>query len=69
MRVARLRLGLTQEELAQECRARGVGASDSQLSKIERGLWAPRPKLRATLAEILDLDVLDLEATAEARSA
>lgn len=69
MRAARLRQGLTQEELAAACRAKGVRASDSQLSKIERGLWSPRPKLRAALAEILGIDVLDLEAARQEKSA
>jgi transcriptional regulator with XRE-family HTH domain len=54
---ARLRRGMTQAELAQACRKLGVSASDSQLSKIERGLFTPRPALRAALARILDLDV------------
>lgn len=52
----RLRLGLTLRGLAARCTAEGVPASYSQLAKIEKGYCAPRPALRAKLAEILDLD-------------
>ncbi len=57
MQKQRLRLGLTQQELADECEKQGVKAYDSQISKIERGLVEPYPRLRATLARILDLDI------------
>lgn len=57
MRTSRLRRGMTQAQLAKKCKDRGVPASDSQLSKIERGHCTPRPALRAALAEILELDV------------
>lgn len=35
-----------------------MSVSDSQLSKVERGLWTPRPALRAALADLLGLDVV-----------
>jgi transcriptional regulator with XRE-family HTH domain len=46
--------------LAAKCKQEGAPVSDSQLSKIERGLYAPRPRLRAVLAEVLDMDVTEL---------
>jgi transcriptional regulator with XRE-family HTH domain len=60
----RLELRLTLRGLADECAKRGTPASNSQLSKIERGLYAPRPKLRGTLAEILGIGVDDFESKA-----
>lgn len=56
-RTQRLANGWTLEVLAQHCRDRGVYATNSQLSKIERDLWAPAPQLRAVLAHLLDLDI------------
>lgn len=56
----RFTLGLSQVELAERCTAAGAKVSDSQLSKIERGMCMPYPKLRAVLARILDLDPVDL---------
>jgi transcriptional regulator with XRE-family HTH domain len=53
----RLRLGLTQQELAQQCTDRGAPVSDVTLSAIERGKWSPRPKLRAVLCELLNLPI------------
>lgn len=61
IRERRLRRGWTQEDLARECAAAGVHVTYSALSKIERGLYTPRPKLRAVLAKLLDLDVAELE--------
>ena len=61
MRRARLARGLSQAELAELCRQRGVEADDSNISKYERGITMPYPRLRATLAEILDLDPVDLK--------
>ena len=60
----RLELSLTLRGLAAECAKRGTPASDSQLSKIERGIYAPRPKLRGTLAEILGISVDDFKSKA-----
>jgi len=63
MRDGRLRLGMTLLDLADRCTKAGAPISKGQLSRIERGEAVPRPKLRATLAEILDLDVVsDFEA-------
>jgi transcriptional regulator with XRE-family HTH domain len=62
-------LGLSLRALAERCADAGASVSDSQLSKIERGMYMPYPKLRATLAQILDLDPVDLsEPKAKARS-
>ena len=61
IREQRIRRGWTQEDLARQCAAAGVDVTYSALSKIERGLYTPRPKLRAVLAELLDLDVTELE--------
>jgi len=57
VREQRLRRGWTLEDLAQHCAAEGVPAAISTLGRIERGA-VPRPQLRATLAQLLDLDVL-----------
>lgn len=57
MKEQRLRRGMTLRDLARECTERGVSVDFSQLSRIERGEMKPRPKLRATLSEILGLDV------------
>lgn len=51
----RLELGLTQQELAARCTQEGAPISDVALSNIERGVWSPRPRLRAVLCRILDL--------------
>ncbi|WUI00244.1 helix-turn-helix domain-containing protein [Spirillospora sp. NBC_00431] len=53
----RLALGLTQKELATQCAEKGAQVSDVTLSAIERGLWAPRPRLRAVLCTILSLPI------------
>jgi hypothetical protein len=60
---------MTLRDLARACADRGAPVSWSQLSKIERGLSAPRPALRAVLADLLGLDIDDLEAAPEKRSA
>jgi transcriptional regulator with XRE-family HTH domain len=56
----RLERGMSLRALAAKCKQEGAPVSDSQLSKIERGLYAPRPRLRAVLAEVLDMDVTEL---------
>ncbi|WP_171111286.1 MULTISPECIES: helix-turn-helix transcriptional regulator [unclassified Streptomyces] len=55
----RLRRGMTQQDLAEKCAQAGVPVDESQISRIERGIYTPRPKLRALLAELLELDVDD----------
>lgn len=52
---------MSQRELAELCKEKGVETNDSNISKYERGLVMPYPRLRATLAEILDLDPVDLQ--------
>jgi hypothetical protein len=54
---------MTLRELAAACAQRGVPTNSSNLSKYELGKLTPRPRLRAVLAEILDLDVIDFETT------
>lgn len=62
----RLRLGLTQAELAEKCRQAGAAATNMQISRIERALQSPRPGLRRALSSILDIDLLwDLPQEAE----
>jgi len=61
LRTQRLRHGLTLRDLAQQCADKGAPVSYSQLARIEKGLFTPRPQLRAALAELLDLDVNDFE--------
>lgn len=60
IRDQRIRQGLTLSELAAKCTAAGAPLSESHLSRIERGA-VPRPRLRATLARLLDLDISDFE--------
>ncbi|NUS29777.1 MAG: helix-turn-helix transcriptional regulator [Streptomyces sp.] len=61
VRRRRIEKGLTLQGLAEKCAAEGVRVHNSQLSRIERGLAAGHPRLRATLARILNLDVDDFE--------
>lgn len=53
MRKRRVRLGMTQDELAQECTKAGANTSQSAITRIERGERRPRPALRKALADIL----------------
>ena len=61
--ILRARLGkfLTQAEVQQECKVRGVDISASSLSRIESGA-VERPALRVipVLAEVLGLDVNEM---------
>ncbi|NJP75684.1 helix-turn-helix transcriptional regulator, partial [Streptomyces sp. C1-2] len=57
----RLRLGVTQQELADMCAQAGASVDESHISRIERGVYTPRPRLRAVLARLLSLDVQDFE--------
>jgi transcriptional regulator with XRE-family HTH domain len=64
MRVARLRLGLTLQQVAEKCEERGVTISIGALSRIERGRFSGRPETRAALAAVLGLDAAsDFEVT------
>ncbi|MFD9952435.1 helix-turn-helix domain-containing protein [[Kitasatospora] papulosa] len=62
LRQQRLRLGLTLEDVVAKCADEGVKVHNSQLSRIERGVAQPRPRLRADLARVLGLDALDVAA-------
>ncbi|WP_373430302.1 helix-turn-helix transcriptional regulator [Streptomyces achromogenes] len=53
---ARLRQGMTQQDLAEKCAEAGAPVDESHLSRIERGIFRPRPRLRAVLAQVLEID-------------
>lgn len=55
--------GMTLRGLADRCAEAGQPISNSQLSKIERGINRPRPALLVTLAEVLGIDVEQLVET------
>jgi transcriptional regulator with XRE-family HTH domain len=57
VRDQRLRRGWTLVDLAARCAEQGVPTTASNINRIERGVQAPRPRLRAVLAELLELDV------------
>lgn len=61
IRDQRLRKGLTLRKLADACAAGGASVHYSQLARIERGLYTPRPELRAVLAKVLELEITDFE--------
>ncbi|KIX77398.1 hypothetical protein SF23_12425 [Streptomyces sp. MBRL 10] len=42
--------------LADRCDEAGVPVAHSHLSKLERGHYTPRPRLRLVLTELLSLD-------------
>lgn len=56
VRSRRLGEGMTLRDLADRCTDEGAPVSYSQLAKIERGEYAPRPQLRAVLTKVLKLD-------------
>jgi transcriptional regulator with XRE-family HTH domain len=60
-RKRRIDLGMTQQDLAARCTTLGAKVGDSQISKIERALCAPYPKLRSVLRELLGDDPVDLQ--------
>jgi transcriptional regulator with XRE-family HTH domain len=47
---------MTLRELAQACTDAGESVDHSHLSRLERGEFVARPKLRAALAQVLELD-------------
>lgn len=52
---------MTQQELANLCAQAGAPVNESHLSRIERGIYSPRPKLRSVLASLLELDIEDFD--------
>jgi transcriptional regulator with XRE-family HTH domain len=58
--MARMRLGLTQRQVAGRCQALGQPVSDSNLSKYERGRVVPSPRAIPVLARALRIEVEDL---------
>jgi transcriptional regulator with XRE-family HTH domain len=57
----RLGRSWTLPELAALCVAAGAPTDDGNLSRIERGLQVPRPKLRGVLADLLGLELTDFD--------
>ena len=66
---ARLRKGMTLRQLADACEELGSPIDYSFLSRIERGLSQPRPRVLPVLAQALDLTVDDLFAAESGVSA
>lgn len=65
VRETREHSGMTLRGLAARCTEAGQRVSDSQLSKIERGLHRPRPPLLKTIADILGVTVAELAESQE----
>lgn len=57
----RVELGLTQQDIADRCLGLGVQVTDSHISKIERNLTTPQPRLRRALREVLGADPVLLQ--------
>lgn len=57
--------GMTLRDLAKRCTEAGEPISNSQLSKIERGLNRPRPALLYTLASVFGVEVKQLVETSD----
>lgn len=53
LRALRRAAGMTQRGLSARCAELGAPISDSQLSKIERGIWSPRPAALRAIADAL----------------
>ncbi|MFD9706179.1 helix-turn-helix domain-containing protein [Lentzea sp. NPDC059081] len=64
----RIAKGLTLRALADACEKAGQRVSDSQLSKIERGKYSPRPAALKALVDVLGLD-LEVDAQFESSTA
>ena len=54
VRERRIARGLTQAELAERCAEIGVPTTGMSISRIERGVHTPRPRLRWALNQLLD---------------
>lgn len=66
VRRARLRKGLTQQQVVDRCIELGLSFNDSSLSKIERNDLGCSARVLPVLAKVLDLTVDDLLAGDEA---
>lgn len=55
IKIERVKNGITQEELAKQ-----VGTSQTTISSIEKGVWAPTVKLALILSAYFDKPVNDL---------
>lgn len=60
IRIERMKLGLTLEELGEK-----VGVTKSSLSALENGKSAPRPRTAKRLCDVLGLEYEELFAAAE----
>jgi transcriptional regulator with XRE-family HTH domain len=60
MQAARLRKGLTLRQLSEACADAGQSVDFGQLGRIERGEAVPRPALRVVIAQVLEIDPLEL---------
>lgn len=60
---ARVRHGWTLRDLADQCEAHGAPVDFGSLGRIERGEVTPRPRLRAVLAALLEIDVEEIQRT------
>ncbi|UJW32423.1 helix-turn-helix domain-containing protein [Saccharothrix sp. AJ9571] len=56
--------GMSLRALAVKCQQAGTPISDSQISKHERGLSQPRPKVLKGYAEVFAVEIRDLLASA-----
>lgn len=56
MKGRRTALGLSLRALSTECGKAGGPISNSQLSKVERGVSVPRPAARQAIKKVLGLD-------------
>jgi transcriptional regulator with XRE-family HTH domain len=65
MQGRRVELGLTLRELAAACHRAGGPISNSQLSKVERGISRPRPKARRAIIQVLGVDPVTAEPSAK----
>lgn len=60
LRTRREHSGMSLQDLANECEKAGHSVYRASLSRIERGLSQPRPKLLLTLANVFGVSVAEL---------
>lgn len=60
LRTRREHGGMSLQDLADACKEAGQTADSSQLSRIERELTQPRPRLLLALAKVFGVEVSDL---------